>query len=126
MTMTATVSSDLFVPEVHEDMAQASFLGAVRVAGSSAVLSDNTLEGNPGDTVTFPKWDTLGELDDLTEAVAMTPVAMGTSNQTATIKEAGKAVEISSRAQLVSLGNARAEAARQFGVLAARKVDADL
>lgn len=124
--MTTTDSSDVFVPEVYADMAQAKFTGLVKVAGSPAVIEDNTLQGNPGDTVTFPKWGALGELDDLTEGTAMTPAALSTSSATATIKEAGKAVEITSRAKLVELGSADSEVIRQFGILAARKVDADL
>ncbi len=51
---------------------------------------------------------------------------MTTDDATAKIKEAGKAVEITDRARLVSLGDPEAEARRQFGILAARKVDADL
>lgn len=124
--MTATTSADVFVPEVHADMAQAQFLGAVRVAGSPAVIEDNTLEGNPGDTVDFPKWDALTDLVDLLETDVLVPEKMGHTNSQATIKEAGKAVEVKDRARLVGLGDPLAEAARQFGILSARKVDADL
>jgi N4-gp56 family major capsid protein len=116
----------MIVPEVWGDMAQAQFTGAVRVGGSSAVIEDSTLEGAPGDTIHFPKWGALGELDTLTETTAMTPVAMSTSDATATIKEVGKAVEITDKARLTSLGDPEAEARRQFGILAARRVDADL
>ncbi|MCX5362882.1 phage head protein [Streptomyces sp. NBC_00124] len=124
--MAQTTSAVVIVPEVWGDMAQAAFTGKVRVAGSGAVVEDNTLEGQPGDTIHFPKWGALGELDDLTETTAMTPVAMSTSDATATIKEAGKAVEITDKAKLTSLGDPEAEARRQFGILAARKVDAAL
>jgi len=124
--MAQTTSSVVIVPEVWGDMAQAAFTGKVRVAGSAAVVEDNTLEGQPGSTIHFPKWGALGDLDDLTETTAMTPVAMSTSQATATIKEAGKAVEITDKAKLTSLGDPEAEARRQFGILAARKVDAAL
>ncbi|MFE7853745.1 N4-gp56 family major capsid protein [Streptomyces sp. NPDC057403] len=124
--MAQTTSAVVIVPEVWGDMAQAQFTGAVRVAGSAAVVEDNTLEGQPGDTIHFPKWGALGDLDDLAEGTAMTPVAMSTSDATATIKEAGKAVEITDKAKLTSLGDPEAEARRQFGILAARKVDAAL
>jgi N4-gp56 family major capsid protein len=116
----------MIVPEVWGDMAQAQFTGQVRVAGSAAVIEDNTLEGAPGDTIHFPKWGALGELDDLTETTPMTPTAMSTSDATATIKEAGKAVEITDKARLTALADPETEARRQFGVLAARKVDAAL
>ncbi|RSS59572.1 N4-gp56 family major capsid protein [Streptomyces sp. WAC01280] len=124
--MAQTTSAQMIVPEVWGDMAQAQFVGKVRVAGSAAVLEDNSLEGVPGDTINFPKWGALGELDDLTEGTPMTPAAMSTSSSEATIKEAGKAVEITDRARLTALGDPEAEARRQFGVLAARKVDAAL
>ncbi|GHA19396.1 phage head protein [Streptomyces echinoruber] len=124
--MAKTTSALMIVPEVWGDMAQAEFLGKVRVAGSSAVVEDNTLEGAPGEEIEFPKWGALGDLDELDEATPMTPVAMSTKSAKAVIKEAGKAVEITDKAKLVSLGDPEAEARRQFGVLAARKVDADL
>ncbi|MBC9714072.1 N4-gp56 family major capsid protein [Streptomyces sp. TRM66268-LWL] len=124
--MPQTTAAAMIVPEVWGDMAQAAFLGKVRVAGSSAVIEDSTLEGAPGDTIHFPKWGALGDLDELTETTPMTPAAMSTSDATATIKEVGKAVEITDKARLTSLGDPEAEARRQFGVLAARKVDADL
>ncbi|MEV5086873.1 N4-gp56 family major capsid protein [Streptomyces griseoincarnatus] len=124
--MAQTTAANMIVPEVWGDMAQAEFVGAARVAGSAAVIEDNTLEGAPGDTIHFPKWGALGDLDELSETVAMTPTAMSTSDATATIKEVGKAVEITDKARLTSLGDPEAEARRQFGILAARKVDADL
>jgi N4-gp56 family major capsid protein len=124
--MAQTTKSLVVVPEVWGDQAQAKFTGAVKVLTSGAVIYDNTLEGNPGDTVHFPKWNAIGELDDLTEGTPMTPVAMGTTDSTAVIKEAGKAVEITDTAALTSLSDPGSEARRQFGVLAARKLDADL
>lgn len=126
MAQTDTTALAAIIPEVWADMAQAKFLGVVRVAGSPAVMEDNTLQGSPGATIDFPKWGALGELDDLVEGTPMVPTAMSASASTATIKEAGKAVEITDKAALTALGNAQDEAVRQFGLLAARKVDADL
>nr|WTB07400.1 N4-gp56 family major capsid protein [Streptomyces antimycoticus] len=124
--MADTTAADLIVPEVWGDLAQARFTGTARVLNSAAVQSDDTLAGQPGDTINFPKWGALGELDDLTEGVAMTTAAMSQSSSSATIKEAGKAVEITDKALLTGLGDPRDEAQRQFGILAARKVDAAL
>lgn len=124
--MADTTAADLIVPEVWADMSQARFTGAVRVLNSGAVQTDDTLVGQPGDTINFPKWDALGELDDLTEGVAMDTTVMGQRSSSATIREAGKAVEITDKALLTGLGDPRDEAQRQFGILAARKVDAAL
>ncbi|MDN5687012.1 MAG: N4-gp56 family major capsid protein [Brachybacterium sp.] len=124
--MANTTSADMIVPEVYGDMAQAEFTGKVRVAGSPAVKEDNTLEGQPGELIHFPKWGALGELADLTEGTPITAEKLSTSKSSATIKEAGKGVTITDRSRLVGMGDPESEARRQFGILAARKVDADL
>lgn len=117
------------VPEVYADLAQASFTGKVKVLGSPAVIEDNTLTGQPGTTIHFPKWGALADLADLTIGVAMTTQTLAQTESTATIKEAGAAVAINDKDKLTILGGtggAESEAIRQFGVLAARKVDGDL
>lgn len=124
--MAQTISTDMYRPDVWEDIAQAEFNGKTKVAGSPAVLVDDTLAGQPGETVEFPKWMALTDLDDLSEGTAMTPEKLSQSSSKATIKEAGKAVEITDKAKLTGIGNAQDEAIRQFGELAARKVDGDL
>ncbi|MDQ0854786.1 hypothetical protein QFZ79_002897 [Arthrobacter sp. V4I6] len=122
--MAATVSADLYSPEVWEDLAQAEFTG--RSILLQATQTDDKLVGNPGDVVKFPKWLALGEMEDLAELVPMNTEKLTQSATEARIKEAGKAVEISDTAELVGIGNAQDEAIRQFGILAARKLDTDL
>jgi hypothetical protein len=123
-------AGDFIIPDVFADLAQAAFSGKVKVLGSPAVVEDNRLTAQPGERVTFPKWDAIGELDDLDPDVALVPGEMGQdSDASAVVKEAGKAVRIKDRDKLTALGGqggAQAEAARQFAVLAARKVDGDL
>ncbi|MFF9507298.1 N4-gp56 family major capsid protein [Streptomyces sp. NPDC014724] len=120
-----TTVAQMIVPDVWADMVQAKFKGAM-ILGTLAT-DDNTLEGKPGDTVNFPKWTALGEAEDLTEGTPMTPEQLGTDpGNSATIKEAGKAVEITDKARLVAFGDPYAETQRQLGVLIARKVDTDL
>lgn len=122
--MAATTSADLYSPEVWEDLAQAEFTG--RSILLQATQTDDKLVGNPGDVVKFPKWLALGEMEDLEELVPMETEKLTQSATEARIKEAGKAVEISDTAELVGIGNAQDEAIRQFGILASRKLDADL
>ncbi|WP_276670279.1 N4-gp56 family major capsid protein [Schaalia cardiffensis] len=124
--MATTLAAALYDPEVWSDLAYEAFKGRAIIGASSAVLTRDDLAGQPGDTITFPKWGNLTDLADLTENVAMVPEALTQTSSKATIKEAGKAVEITDTAQLVGFGNAQDEALRQFGILAARKVDADL
>lgn len=124
--MATTTSNNLYDPEVWAALAAAEFTGRTVIQSSGAVVEDPSLEGVPGSTVDFPAWMALGDLDDLTEAVPMVPEVLTQKATQAVVKEAGKAVEISDTAKLVGLGNAQDEAIRQFGILAARKVDADL
>ncbi|MFJ9869063.1 N4-gp56 family major capsid protein [Streptomyces sp. NPDC101165] len=120
-----TTSAQMIVPDVWADMVQAKFKGAM-ILGTLAT-EDNTLEGKPGDSVSFPKWTALGEAEDLTEGTPMTPEQLGTDpGNSATIKEAGKAVELTDKSRLVAFGDPYAETQRQLGVLIARKIDTDL
>lgn len=122
-------AGDFIAPEVWADLTQASFTGKVKVLGSPAVIEDNTLVGQPGETISFPKWGALTDLDDLATGVPMVPVELEQTDSSATIKEAGKAVKVNDRDKLTMLGGESAaenETLRQFGVLAARKVDGDL
>ncbi|GGW19870.1 putative major head protein, phage associated [Streptomyces capoamus] len=120
-----TTAAQMIVPDVWADMVQAKFKGAM-ILGTLAT-EDNTLEGKPGDTVSFPKWTALGEAEDLTEGTPMTPEQLGTDpGNSATIKEAGKAVELTDKSRLVAFGDPYAETQRQLGVLIARKIDTDL
>lgn len=122
--MATTLSSDLYIPEVWADLAFEQFSGKAVVA--QYALQDDSLSGKPGETVTFPKWMTLSDMADVAETDVLVPEKLTQSASEATIKEAAKAVEFTDKAKLTGIGNVQDEAIRQFGLLAARKVDADL
>ena len=129
--MTQTTTLNMIVPEVWGDMMQAEFVGRT-VFGQEGgfVKVDDTLEGQPGEKITLPKWTKLGlddTLDTLTETVAIVPDVLDTDqSNTATIKEAGKGAEVTDRALLVGYGDPLAEVRRQFGQQTVRTVDGDL
>ena len=121
----ATTAADMIVPEVWRDMVQAEFTGNL-VIGDLA-YSDDSLVGSPGDTIAFPRWNALSDIDDIAETDSLTPEKLTTDEgDQATIKEAGKAVEFTDKSLLVSFGDPVGEARRQVGLLTARKVDSDL
>jgi N4-gp56 family major capsid protein len=122
--MATTTKANMIIPAVWADMVAAEFTG--RMVLGQLATTDNTLVGKPGDTVHFPKFATLTDATDLTEATAMTPEALTTTDSTATIKEVGKAVEISDTALVTAYGDPLAEIRRQLGVVVARKIDTDL
>jgi N4-gp56 family major capsid protein len=122
--MATTKKADVIVPEVFGDIVTAKFKGKLVIANFA--LTDTTLVGNPGDTVHFPKWNPIGDAEDLTEDVAMVPEKLTSSDAEATVKEVGKAVTITDQALLSSIGDPLDEAATQVGKVVARKIDADL
>lgn len=119
-------SANFFDPLVWGPLAQSEFEGRAIVAGSTAVLSDNTLQGVPGSTIRFPKWTNMADIEDVAEDEDLKLDTLTQEQSEATIKEAGKAFEYTDTADLVVLGDIETEGVRQFGALAARKVDADL
>lgn len=124
--MATTFSTDLYAPEVWADLAQSQFKKKAIIVNSPAVLTDDTLVGEPGDTINFPSWMLMTDMVDLAETDVLVPEKLTQKNSKATIKEAGKAAEWTDKAKLVGIGSVQDEAIRQFGILAARKVDADL
>lgn len=122
--MAQTLASDLIVPEVWGDAVMVS------VQGSAVLLplvdADDELVGQPGDTVHFPKFNYIGDAVDLTEGVAMTPTKMSMTDSYATIKEAGKAVELTDTAVLTAIGRPNDQARVQLALSIARKIDSDI
>lgn len=124
MATGTTKKTNVIVPDVFGDIVTAKFKGKLVIANFA--LTDNSLVGNPGDTVHFPKWNPIGDAEDLTEDEAMVPEVLTSSDADATVKEVGKAVTISDQALLSSVGDPLDEAGNQVGKVVARKIDKDL
>lgn len=124
MASELTTSADLIVPEVWADAIGPTILG--KAAMAPLADQDDTLVGSPGDTVKFPKFGYIGDAEDLTEGVAMETDKLTMTDSYATIKEVGKAVELTDTATLAALGNPNDQARVQVALSVARKVDADL
>jgi N4-gp56 family major capsid protein len=122
--MAETLKANMVVPEVFSNIVEGEFTSKAKLLKFATVY--NNLVGKPGDTIHFPKWGTLSEATDLTEATAMGTEVLGTSDVSAVIKEIGKAVEISDTAVLTAIGDPISEAARQLGIVIANKVDSDI
>lgn len=122
--MAQTTASDLIVPEVWGPIIFNAVLARAVMRNFATV--DDTLVGNPGDTVEFGSWDYIGDAADVAETDSLVPVKMGTNKDRVTIKEAGKAVELTDKSVLTALGRPQDEAVRQLSLSMARKIDADL
>jgi N4-gp56 family major capsid protein len=122
--MPQTTTADLIIPEVWADAVGPKILGRAVMAQFATV--DDELAGQPGDSITFPKWNYIGDAVDLTEGVAMDTTTMTMVDSHATIKEAGKAVELTDSALLTALGSPDSQAQTQLAIAVARKIDTDL
>ncbi|MFJ8815432.1 phage major capsid protein [Amycolatopsis thermoflava] len=124
--MAQTTSADLepIIPEVWADMLEADIPNAIRFAPLANV--DTRLEGQPGDSIKYPWWQYIGDAADIAETDVIVPTKMDTDEESMTIKEAAKGVELTDRARLYPVGNPEREARRQLTQGVAQKIDNDL
>lgn len=119
-----TKSTHLIIPEVLADMVQVKLEKKVRFTPLAIV--DTTLVGKPGDTITVPAYDYIGEATDLTEGESVDITQMSTTKKTMKVKQTAKAVEITDYALEVGFDDALAEAANQLALSIADKQDNDM
>ena len=121
--MVQTKAANLFNPEVLADALEGKLENAIRFAPYARV--DSTLEGQAGDTITRPKYAYIGAAEDLVEGVPMNPAQLSMTTSQVTIKEAGKAVEVTEKAILTNLNGTMAEAERQILLALSDKIEID-
>lgn len=121
MAMTKLVN--LINPEVMAAMISAKLPKKIKFSPIAGL--DNTLSGQPGNTITVPKYAYIGDAEDVAEGVAMGTTVLTASTTQATVKKAGKAVEITDEAVLSGYGDPVGEATNQLTMAIAAKVDND-
>ncbi len=121
--MPQTKLSNLINPEVMAQMINATLPQKIKFSPIAKV--DNTLVGQPGNTITVPKYAYIGDAEDVAEGVAMGTTVLTASTTKATVKKAGKAVEITDESVLSGYGDPVGQATGQLGMSIASKVDAD-
>lgn len=119
-----TKLENLVDPEVMAPMISGKIANAI-VATPFAKI-DNTLSGQPGSTITVPRYKYIGDAEDVAEGVAAGTVKLETDTDTYTVKKAMKAVTITDEAILSGYGNPVGEANNQLGKSIASKVDNDV
>lgn len=118
-----TKASDLINPEVLADAISAELPAAIRF--TPYAVTDNTLTGQPGDTITRPKYGYVGPAEDLTEGVPMDTSKMSMTTTQVTVKEAGKAIEVTEKAVITNVTGTLEEAKKQLTKAMADKVEID-
>ena len=122
--MAVTKLENLIDPEVMAPMISAKLQKAI-VATPFATI-DTTLEGRAGSTITIPKYEYIGDAEEVAEGVAQGDAQLTTTTDTATVKKIVKDVTLTDEAVLSGYGNPVGEATYQLGLSLGSKVDNDV
>lgn len=122
--MTQTKIAQMVNPEVLADMVSAKLPKMIKFTPLAYV--ERELVGQPGNTLTVPKWEYSGDAKDIEEGVAIEPDQLTTKKSTMTIKKAGKGIELTDEALLSGFGDPLGQSAHQIALAIANKVDNDL
>ena len=124
LTKTTTlVNGDVFDPQVVSDMIKAKV--AAKAAMTGYIKVDTTLSGNPGSTVTVPRWGYIGVAEDYTEGQPIDTTKMAFTTAQYGIKKIGKGVMLTDEAQLSGYGNPMGTATAQIALSINEKLDND-
>ena len=119
-----TKLSSIINPEVLANMIEGKLVNAMKFTPLCKV--DNTLVGQPGNTVTLPQFAYIGDAADIGELEPYANAELTATTQQVTIKKIGKAVSISDEAILSGYGDPVGEIGEQLIVSLASKVDGDV
>lgn len=122
--MSMTKLAQLIDPEVMAPMISAKLSEAI-VATPFANI-DTTLVGRPGSTITVPKYQYIGDAEDLAEGVDADTAQLTTTHAEYKVKKAVKQVELTDEAVLSGYGNPVGETNSQLAKAIASKVDNDV
>mgnify|MGYP000925017501 FL=1 len=122
--MTQTKIAQLVNPEVMADMVSAKLPKMIKFTPLAYV--ERELVGQPGNTITVPKWEMSADAKDIAEGEAIVPDELTTAKSTMTIKKAGKGIELTDEAILSGYGDPIGQATHQIALAIANKVDNDL
>ncbi|GAK09621.1 N4-gp56 family major capsid protein [Geomicrobium sp. JCM 19038] len=115
---------NLIDPEVMAAMISAQLPKAIKFSAIAPV--DNTLEGQPGSTITVPKYKYIGDAEVVAEGEAINYEKLETDTEQYTIKKAGQGVKLTDESVLSGYGDPVGEAQRQIRMAIASKIDNDI
>lgn len=121
--MTMTKLTNLINPEVMAQMISAELPKKIKVTNLAEI--DTTLVGIAGNQISVPKFQYIGDAEDLAEGVAGETVQLTASKEIAEIKKAFKGVELSDESVLSGYGDVIGETVAQLTKAIASKVDND-
>jgi len=119
-----TKLENLVDPEVMAPMISAKI--EQKIVATPFAKVDTTLVGQPGSTITIPRYKYIGEAEDVAEGLEAGTVKLETDTDEYKVKKAMKAVTLTDEAILSGYGNPVGEANSQLGKAIADKIDNDV
>lgn len=128
MRMAVTKTADMINPEVMANMIEAKIEAQCKITPYAHVNTD--LQGVPGDTLTVPSWNYIGDADDFdpenTDGKEIDTTKLTASSTKFTVKCAGKSVAILQTAINSGLGDPVGQANLQLAKSIVNKIDNDV
>ena len=119
-----TKLANLIDPEVMAPMISAKVPKAIKATPFAKI--DNTLVGQPGSTITVPKYEYIGDAEEVAEGVEQGDAQLTTTTAEYKVKKIVKDVTITDEAVLSGYGNPVGEINNQLALAIASKVDNDV
>lgn len=116
-----TKLTNLVNPEVMADIIEKKLVDAMKFAPLATI--DNTLQGRPGDTISLPSFNYIGDASTLAEGSSLTPALLTASAVNVTIHKIANGVSISDEAILSGYGDPVGEITDQLALSVASQED---
>lgn len=117
----ATKLANLINPQVMADMIDKKLVDFMRFAPLATI--DDTLVGRPGNTITVPSYNYIGDASTVAEGADIGISQLTATPATATIHKIGNGVQITDEAVLSGFGDPVGEATNQLALSIASQVD---
>ena len=124
MPASYTLKANLVIPEVIADLVETKLGDNITLLPLAE--QDNTLEGQPGDTLKFPAFEYIGAASVVNENGQVVVGNLVAGTKTATVHKYAKAISITDEARLSGFGNPMDEAAKQLARAIDQGVDDEL
>ena len=122
--MALTALENLVNPEVMADLVEKKLHDLIRFLPLAEV--DATLVGRPGDTLSLPSYQYIGDASVLGEGSTLTPASLNAGTVSATIHKVAQGVQLSDEALLSGFGDPMGQAAMQIATAIANCVDNEM
>ncbi|MBR5232346.1 MAG: hypothetical protein IKW00_08915 [Clostridia bacterium] len=122
--MSTTLTSNLIIPEVVSSLIDSNLGDGITLLPLAE--QDDTLVGQPGDTLKFPVFAYIGKAAVVAENGQIIPGQLTASMKSVTVQKYAKAISISDEARLSGYGDPVGEGSRQLAHALDHAVDDDL